>query len=723
MNRRQQGQVLPMGLALLALMLMGIFVLYTTGQAATDKQKLANAADAAAYSGSLWQARAMNFQAYTNRAMVANQVSMAQAVTLQSWASYGVVASENISTVLKPVPVLNIVAQGVASGLDSVERIVSPISSALLKVVDTVNRGLSVSQEAMFVSAFVATPDVVRAVVSESDARFSVDTAYSGIGISNNLNEWQSFSTRFTNGDIEAMQTRAGMINESRDEFTRDRNWKFFKNFWFYSTPLTRHRLYREGKTKLILVEKDGAAQWEWKAKDTLSLHNRLWRWRGSKRYEIPVGWAEAFANSESKNSTIEPGACSSAQAFQRSNSCSRFLGMNRRAEYLADTGVPSPFARQETQVAMRGFTGLQAFRSLSKQTLEKELPRVQLKIEVSMPAEEIISADSSGLGETFQAPVSTLGGVVTSISTAEIFYERPDSESSSVLEKANAYNPYWGARLSPIAASDRLLATSFRGTSGSLTAPGGLGLGPGLGPGFGSTANGLLRYQTDTNIPDNFETVVASQSTALITRYENVIQDELNTALTHSIGQLLGGAVSNNNDRFFGDNLPSQAEYQQYAENALSEQSNADAAQPFQAAVAEAERLAQALQSEFLRIREQVSDNFEIAFAETRVELDAEILEVTQQIDEIRQYIEDGALNHDTVIDLEWRIAHLLSDAIELESGFNELLATRLIEIVSDATNLYVMPFHEALYTVEEWIRSETNEVSLPWAEVMDED
>ena len=719
MKWRQQGQVLPMGLALLALMLMGIFVLYSTGQAATDKQKLANAADAAAYSGSLWQARAMNFQAYTNRAMVANQVSIAQAVTLQSWASYGVVASENISTVLKPVPVLNIVAQGVASGLDSVERIVSPISSALLKVVNSVNRGLSVSQTAMFVSAFVATPDVVRAVVSESDSRFSVDTAYSGIGISNNLKEWQSFTTRFTNEDLEAMQTRAGMINDSRDAFTRERNWKFFKNFWFYSTPLTRHRLYREGKTELILVEKDGAAQWEWKAKDTLSLHNRLWRWRGSKRYEIPVGWAEAFANSGSTNSTIEPGACTSAQAFQRSNECSRFLGMNRRAEYLADTGVPSPFARQETQVAMRGFTGLQAFRSLSKQTLDQELPRVRLKIEVSMPAEEIVSADSSGLGETFKAPVSTLGGVVSSISTAEIFYERPDSEGSNVLEKANAYNPFWGARLSPIAASDRLLATSFRDNSGSLTAPGGIGLGPGLG----NTANGLLRYQADNNTPDNVGTVATNQNSALTARYENVIQAELNTALATAIGQLLGGAVSSNNDQFFGDGLPSQAEYQQYAENALSGQSGADAAQPFQAAVAEAERLAQALQDEFLRIRQQVSDNFEIAFAQTRVELDTEISEVSKQIDEIRQYIEDRTFNHDTLTDLEWRIAHLQSDAVELESGFNELLATRLIEIVGDATNLYVMPFHEALYTVEEWIRSETNEISLPWAEVFDED
>lgn len=713
MRRQQQGQVLPMGLALLALMLMGVFVLYSTGQVATDKLKLANAADAAAYSGSLWQARSMNFQAYTNRAMVANQVSMAQAVTLQSWTSYGAVAGQNISTVLRPIPILNVVAQGVASGLTTVERIVSPISVALLRVVDVVNRGLSVAQEAMFVSTFLATPDVVRAVVSESDSRFSVNTAYSGIGLSNNLNEWKNFTTRYTDEDLDAMQSRAVMINESRDDFTRERNWKFFKNFWFYSTPLLRHRLYREGKTELIFVENEGEAQWEWKAKDTLSLHNRLWRWRGSKRYEIPVGWAEAFANSESSDSTIEPDACSSAREFLRSNQCSRFLGMNRRAEYLADMGVRSPVVPQQTRVAMSGFNGLQAFRVLSQQTLANESPRIQLKIEVSMSAEDIVSADSSDLGDTFQSPVAVLGGVVSSISTSEVFYQRPDSDNTTTLESATAYNPYWGAKLSPVSASDRLLASSFRDFSGSVSAPDGLG----------NNASGLLAYQADTAVPVSFESVVGSQDSSEILRYQNVIQDELKAALASSLGQLLGGSVSSNGNGSFGNTIPSQAEYQQFAENALSELSGSDAAQPYQSAIDEAEQLALALENEFLRIRQEVSAEFEIAFAETRSNLDAEISILVDEALEVQQYMDDSRLSEEANRDLERRIADLNNEAAELESGFNDTLATRLIEIVSNATDLYVMPFHEALYTVEEWIRSDTDDVSLPWTEVIDDD
>ena len=56
---------------------MSGFVMFNTGQVVSRKLLLSDAADAAAYSGLLWQARALNFQAYTNRAMVANEVSIA----------------------------------------------------------------------------------------------------------------------------------------------------------------------------------------------------------------------------------------------------------------------------------------------------------------------------------------------------------------------------------------------------------------------------------------------------------------------------------------------------------------------------------------------------------------------------------------------------------------------------------------------------------------------
>src|SRR4051812_17433263 len=59
--------------------------MFSMGQLTTEKMRLQNTADAAAYSAAVAQARDYNFTAYTNRAMIANQVAMAQLVGLTSW--------------------------------------------------------------------------------------------------------------------------------------------------------------------------------------------------------------------------------------------------------------------------------------------------------------------------------------------------------------------------------------------------------------------------------------------------------------------------------------------------------------------------------------------------------------------------------------------------------------------------------------------------------------
>lgn len=60
--------------------------LYRTGRLTTDKMAMQNAADALAYSVSTVEARDLNFAAYTNRAIVANEVAIGQAIGMASWA-------------------------------------------------------------------------------------------------------------------------------------------------------------------------------------------------------------------------------------------------------------------------------------------------------------------------------------------------------------------------------------------------------------------------------------------------------------------------------------------------------------------------------------------------------------------------------------------------------------------------------------------------------------
>ena len=83
--RRQGGQALVFSLFTASLVILALFAMYSMGSRVIEKIRLQNTADSAAYSSAVAEARDYNFSAYTNRAMVANQVAVAQFVGLTSW--------------------------------------------------------------------------------------------------------------------------------------------------------------------------------------------------------------------------------------------------------------------------------------------------------------------------------------------------------------------------------------------------------------------------------------------------------------------------------------------------------------------------------------------------------------------------------------------------------------------------------------------------------------
>jgi hypothetical protein len=94
--RRQRGQALLFGIFLLMAGLAGLFFLFNTGQVTAEKTRLVTTADAAAHGAGVMQARALNYDAYANRALVANEVLVAQMVSLSSWAQYAQTHAENL---------------------------------------------------------------------------------------------------------------------------------------------------------------------------------------------------------------------------------------------------------------------------------------------------------------------------------------------------------------------------------------------------------------------------------------------------------------------------------------------------------------------------------------------------------------------------------------------------------------------------------------------------
>ena len=73
---RQRGQALVVALAFAAALVGAMLLVINVGQLINGKHRLLVAADAAAYSAAVWQARSLNYQAYLNRAVIANDAAI-----------------------------------------------------------------------------------------------------------------------------------------------------------------------------------------------------------------------------------------------------------------------------------------------------------------------------------------------------------------------------------------------------------------------------------------------------------------------------------------------------------------------------------------------------------------------------------------------------------------------------------------------------------------------
>ncbi len=471
MKTRQSGQVLPLGLVLVVFCVVGALMLFNTGQVASDKMRLANAADAAAYSGALWQARALNYQAYSNRAMVANQVAIGQAVSLNSWMNYAAVTSEHIATALKPVPVLNIVTSGIQAGVAAADTVVSLSTQAMLTLSTVATKALSSSQNAMIAAAGYSSSDVMSVVASTTDPRFTTNSRYGIQATGQNVLEWLSFNEQYTKKDKPAMKERQSLIMASRDRFTRQRNWDLFGTWMPIDTSLIRYAdLVREGNTRLTAVDTPNGLEWEWMSKDTLSIQTKKLRFgRSSKKAEVPIAWASSFANSRSSRRAIKKQQCGMLAvlgiSFGKQKKCVKFVRKNRTAEELADTNFRSFGTGRRTLRPLTGYKGVQSFWVLSDKARKAERARLNIKVEVSLPVSTLRESDKILQADILSNPVVVAGNALSSISIATVSYQRPNDNflNKSRLEKANAYNPYWQVQLAPVSTTERLLALGMR--------------------------------------------------------------------------------------------------------------------------------------------------------------------------------------------------------------------------------------------------------------------
>ncbi|ADU34718.1 TadE/TadG family type IV pilus assembly protein [Variovorax paradoxus] len=259
-RRRQSGQAIVYLVAMLPIIFLSVLVVYNTATAAREKMKLQNTADAATYSANVLTARTLNYLAYTNRAMAANeasvatlasvQTSMAMLITSAANIQEGLVVAEamkgirNLERARLPVvgPIFALAwllgnvprANRLQRTADRIAGFVEPSAKPLqigADILRAFNQGISASQAVMLLGTTAQLPQLVKDVVNSNDPDASVPPTETAIfvikfvaDVGTYLKTYhQSGSLGFDDEEFNEVLRFAHAAQATRDDWTKNR--------------------------------------------------------------------------------------------------------------------------------------------------------------------------------------------------------------------------------------------------------------------------------------------------------------------------------------------------------------------------------------------------------------------------------------------------------------------------------------------------------------------
>jgi len=474
---RHAGQALVLGLLLVAAAGVAWTHLHNIGLAASARARLLHAADAAAYSGALLQARAFNMHAYVNRAQVAHQVAMAHLATLGSWAQWGAAQARQSARGNPPAALMGMLfgpdygasysASRAAAGLDADTRDGGALAQAFARHERTVHDVLAAARDALTASLPAAREAGMRAVLAANfRGRGGVaatsasapavapavapddEAVLRGAGLRMALRQDTLPGTLALHRVQQGAGLR-GLVDAAAGRYRfLDPRRGTARNPWPVSTrcPHLRHELRRLGGTRL-------SADGLWQSGDTLSFHAlRSNRWIGCYYREYPMGWGLQHARGAAPSGyghAVPPPADFSAQDFWRwvrANTGWDLFGGG--ANPLADSHALAGAARWPSR-GLPGYADLSAGAPAA----------VGIALTLSQDAARLATSDADGrvrLGPGgFAFSAWRPGDTMTVSSAAQTYFARPEPRADGREELASLFHPYWQARLAPAAGMD----------------------------------------------------------------------------------------------------------------------------------------------------------------------------------------------------------------------------------------------------------------------------
>lgn len=480
------GQALVPALIFLLAGCLGLYVAFNSFQMTSAKIKLQNTADAAAYSAAVLQARDYNFSAYTNRAMIANQVTAAQVVALKSWIDE---LDATYSTSELDVTVGNLAdhPDQWTSPKQLGQADITPVRAALDALLPTVarnigslNRALSVAQANYHAAVFTAVPDTADAVAQLNQPDTHVTSGYfTSPRNAAQLAAWTSYAATVMPAGKIGADDFADVVTASAtlDGFVRNRSSVRSVAPNFQQLNDSASVLCRTTNSSITVnVTHAGGTQLRsdkagWQSIDASTAH--LWI-SCFGAIESVAGYGGSANGHIASFMTNPPFA-----AWQDWQGYGGYFNFGYTGSSTPGLQVPDAMAAQFRAGPGPSLDptngGLLPYQEVSGVQLASQAPRIT--IEVTRNSNTLVKTVGLQGGGRLGVVDNAAAGAMRALSSANAYFVRPDETSfgNAIMggllnagqwaradhqtEYPSLFSPYWQAALAPVSASERAAA------------------------------------------------------------------------------------------------------------------------------------------------------------------------------------------------------------------------------------------------------------------------
>lgn len=409
------------GLFMLIAGLAALFFLFNTGQMTAEKTKLVNTADAVAYSAAVMHARVLNFDAYTNRALIANEVMVAQTVSVASWLEYAKEHTERVPplncltiysvpavlVMRKYAPLCALMAYpAAATAINLASGAFDALSTGTMAATEVAKVALQASQATMFAAFLPARHKVMQQVADANYAGRGVVKVTPAPLLDNySVFDGGPFIKRYS-GNERARFKEVEVAAANKDPFVSTRGWT------------------DESVAGCIIVLGGKASH---TASTTLSNYDN-WSARDDGAFRTEI-WEFRFPR------------------FRCRTKSSYNLGDGRKSARPSGgnwyySGVPSFY---DLSTAALGYVS-------TNSDVKKRDPRLQFAVRLTRDKAELrTSAGSSQVKQTGRMDIyqgAEAKDLMAAVSSSEVFFERTSPRAYGGKEQASLFNPYWQAHL-----------------------------------------------------------------------------------------------------------------------------------------------------------------------------------------------------------------------------------------------------------------------------------